>query len=65
MTAKRIEIMKSRGTTLGEYVNGEIYRGVLTGFNKRLLSTGRSELSLLRPTHVAARLSSRSSSVTT
>jgi adenine-specific DNA-methyltransferase len=29
--------MKEVGTPLGEYVNGELYRGVLTGFNKAFI----------------------------
>jgi len=34
-----LEKMRSTGTPLGEYVNGEIYRGVLTGFNEAFILT--------------------------
>lgn len=33
-TAKLLEKIKSNGVPLGEYVEGKIYRGVLTGFNE-------------------------------
>ncbi len=47
IAAKRIEIMKSRGMTLGDYVNGEIYRGVLTGFNKAFVIDGAKRAELI------------------
>ena len=33
-TAQLLEKLKKRGTPLEEYVRGEIYRGILTGYNK-------------------------------
>lgn len=33
-SAKRLEKMEENGIPLSEYINGQIYRGVLTGFNK-------------------------------
>lgn len=33
-TAKRLETMRAAGTPLGEYVKGQIFIGVKTGFNK-------------------------------
>ena len=45
-TAARLRKMKAAGIPLGEYVNGQIYRGVLTGFNKAFVIDGakREEL---------------------
>jgi len=45
--AKRIQIMTAGGTTLGEYVRGQIYRGVLTGYNKAFVIDGRKRAELI------------------
>lgn len=45
-SAKRLEKMEEAGIPLGEYVNGKIYYGVKTGFNKAFIIDGvkRAEL---------------------
>lgn len=45
-TAARLRKMRAAGVPLGEYVKGQIYRGVLTGFNKAFVIDGprREEL---------------------
>lgn len=45
-TAARLKKMRAAGVPLGEYVKGQIYRGVLTGFNKAFVIDGskREEL---------------------
>lgn len=44
--ANRLKKMEAAGIPLGEYVNSQIYRGVLTGFNKAFVIDGvkRAEL---------------------
>ena len=45
-TAKRLRKMRAAGVPLGEYVNGQIYYGIKTGFNKAFVIDGakRDEL---------------------
>lgn len=45
-TAARLRKMRASGVPLGEYVKGQIYRGVLTGYNKAFVIDGakREEL---------------------
>jgi type I restriction-modification system DNA methylase subunit len=45
-SVKRLEKMQEAGIPLGEYVNGKIFRGVVTGFNKAFVIDGvkRAEL---------------------
>jgi hypothetical protein len=54
-----LEELKSRGTPLGEYVEGKFYRGIITGFNdafvvdrptrNRLIREDKSSAELLKP----------------
>lgn len=54
-----LEKLKSTGTPLGEYVDGKIYRGVLTGYNKafvineetkeKLIAEDKSSAELIKP----------------
>ncbi|MCL4216650.1 MAG: Eco57I restriction-modification methylase domain-containing protein, partial [Candidatus Hydrogenedentes bacterium] len=46
-TSSRIEKMKENSVPLGEYVKGQIYRGVLTGFNKAFVIDGRKRAELI------------------
>jgi len=45
--AKRIQIMTAGGTTLGEYVRGQIYYGIKTGYNKAFVIDGRKRAELI------------------
>ena len=42
-----LDRMRAVGTPLGEYVDGQIYRGVLTGFNKAFIIDGRKRAELI------------------
>jgi type I restriction-modification system DNA methylase subunit len=44
---KRVKQMESRGIPLGEYVKGEIYRGVVTGFNEAFVIDGDTRARLI------------------
>ncbi|MDZ7956922.1 MAG: TaqI-like C-terminal specificity domain-containing protein [Aulosira sp. DedQUE10] len=46
-SANRLKKMEEAGIALGEYVNGEIYRGVLTGFNKAFVIDGATRAKLI------------------
>jgi hypothetical protein len=46
-TANYIKQMESRGIPLGEYVNGEIYWGVKTGFNQAFVIDGATRAKLI------------------
>lgn len=46
-TLSKLKRMKSRGIPLGEYVKGQIYRGVLTGFNKAFVIDGATRERLI------------------
>jgi len=46
-TSSRIEKMKQNSIPLGEYVNGQIFRGVLTGFNQAFIIDGRKRAELI------------------
>ncbi len=46
-TLRKLSIMKSRGIPLGEYVKGQIYRGVLTGFNEAFVIDGATRERLI------------------
>jgi hypothetical protein len=50
-TAARLRKMRASGVPLGEYVKGQIYRGVVTGLNKAFVIDGvkREELILQDP----------------
>lgn len=58
-TRKLLDKIKSRGVPLGEYVNGKIYRGVLTGLNEafvidsetrdRLISEDPKSAEIIKP----------------
>ncbi len=43
-----IRKMETSGVPLGEYVDGRIYRGVLTGFNKAFIIDGTTRAELIR-----------------
>ena len=43
-TQTRMETMRKSGVPLGEYVKGQIYRGVLTGFNTAFVIDGATRL---------------------
>jgi hypothetical protein len=45
--ADRLTKMRRTGTTLGEYVHGKIYRGVLTGFNEAFVVDGEKRAELI------------------
>ncbi|EDX75622.1 hypothetical protein MC7420_6277 [Coleofasciculus chthonoplastes PCC 7420] len=47
-TVRRIKQMESVGVPLGEYVDGKIYRGVLTGFNQAFVIDGTKREELIR-----------------
>jgi type I restriction-modification system DNA methylase subunit len=47
-TVRRIKQMESVGVPLGEYVDGKIYRGVLTGFNQAFVIDGKKREELIR-----------------
>lgn len=47
-TVRRIKQMESVGIPLGEYVDGKIYRGVLTGFNQAFVIDGKKREELIR-----------------
>jgi hypothetical protein len=46
-SANRLQKMAAAGITLGEYVNGQIYRGVLTGFNQAFVIDGAKRAELI------------------
>jgi hypothetical protein len=46
-TRHKLDLMRSRGIPLGEYVKGQIYRGVLTGFNKAFVIDGATRQRLI------------------
>lgn len=46
-SSNRLEKMESAGITLDEYVNGKIYRGILTGFNKAFIIDGEKRAELM------------------
>jgi hypothetical protein len=46
--ADKIKQMESVGTSLGEYVKGQIYRGVVTGFNKAFVIDERTRDLLIK-----------------
>ena len=46
-TRTRLQIMSKGSTTLGEYVRGHIFRGVLTGLNKAFVIDGRKRAELI------------------
>jgi type I restriction-modification system DNA methylase subunit len=46
-TSKRIQQMESRGVSLREYVNGEIYWGVKTGLNSAFIIDGKTRDKLI------------------
>lgn len=46
-SASRIETMRKNGIPLGEYVNGQIYRGILTGFNQAFIIDGAKRAELI------------------
>lgn len=46
-SANRLKKMEAAGIPLGEYVNGQIYRGVLTGFNKAFVIDGAKKAELI------------------
>lgn len=46
-SANRIKKMEEAGIPLGEYVDGKIYRGVLTGFNKAFVIDGSKRAELI------------------
>ena len=46
-TAARLRKMKAAGIPLGEYVKGQIFRGVLTGFNKAFVIDGAKRQQLI------------------
>jgi methylase of polypeptide subunit release factors len=46
-SAKRLQKMAAAGIPLGEYVNGQIYRGVLTGFNQAFVIDGAKRAELI------------------
>lgn len=46
-TAKLLGKMKSVGITLDEYTDGNIYRGLLTGFNKAFIIDGKKRKELI------------------
>jgi len=58
-TQRLLEKLKAKGTPLGEYVDGKIYRGVLTGYNKafvideetknRLIAEDESSSEIIKP----------------
>lgn len=60
LTDKRtIEIMQQMekaGTPLGEYVNGEIYRGVLTGYNKAFYLNDEERARLIKKDPMSAEI---------
>ena len=43
-TAKRLTTMRANGVPLGEYVNGQIFYGVKTGFNEAFVIDGATRL---------------------
>ncbi|QSJ19931.1 Eco57I restriction-modification methylase domain-containing protein [Nostoc sp. UHCC 0702] len=45
--ANRLKKMEEAGISLGEYVNGKIYRGVLTGLNKAFVIDGKIRQELI------------------
>lgn len=46
-SANRSRSMRTIGTTLGEYVNGQIYRGILTGLNDAFYIDGATRARLI------------------
>ncbi len=46
-TSTRLKKMRASGIPLGEYVKGQIYRGVLTGFNKAFVINGAKREALI------------------
>lgn len=46
-TLDRLRTMEASGTTLGEYVKGQIYRGILTGFNEAFVIDGARRAALI------------------
>lgn len=46
-TARRVQIMASAGITLGDYVKGQIYYGIKTGFNKAFVIDGQKRAELI------------------
>ncbi|TRU92021.1 MAG: class I SAM-dependent DNA methyltransferase [Microcystis wesenbergii Mw_QC_S_20081001_S30D] len=46
-SANRLQKMAAAGIPLGEYVNGQIYRGVLTGFNQAFVIDGAKRAELI------------------
>ncbi len=46
-SANRLKKMEESGITLGEYVNGQIYYGVKTGFNKAFVIDGAKRAELI------------------
>ena len=46
-SANKLKKMEAAGVPLGEYVNGRIYRGVLTGFNKAFVIDGAKRAELI------------------
>ena len=46
-TVEKIDKMKAAGVSLREYVRGQIYRGILTGFNKAFIVDARTRENLI------------------
>jgi hypothetical protein len=42
-----LQKLRANGTPLGEYVNGQFYRGILTGFNEAFVIDGRKRAELI------------------
>ncbi len=55
-TAKRLTTMRANGTPLGEYVNGQIFYGVKTGFNAAFVIDGATRLNLVKADAKSAEL---------